>query len=89
MDTTNAVSCNTFAKPNLDYSVETNASCPIGPGNCANGDDQALILTAPNLDSHEDLGINAPKADRVQYGYRMPCAPVAHDLLQTYIVNST
>ena len=87
-DQSGAVSCTRFAKAKLDYTSETNASCPIGPGNCAVSDTSAMRLTASNLDSHTDLGINAHPNDRIQSGYQLTCAPVNHDLLYSFVHKS-
>ena len=87
-DQSGAVSCTRFAKAKLDYTSETNAPCPIGAGNCAISDNSAMRLTATNLDSHSDLGINAHPKDRIESGYQLTCAPVDHDLLYSFVNRS-
>lgn len=45
------------------------------------------IQTAP-LDSHYDLGINAPPGERLKFQYRATCAPLAYDFVDRF-ANST
>ena len=41
------------------------------------------------MDSHEDLGINAKKRDRLEYGYTLTCAPVEQQRLDKTVINTT
>ena len=82
-DSTGAVACNTFNKPTLPYTMVLNGSCPLGDGNCETGDNRAVNLTAI-LDSHDDLGINAKKSDRIQMGYSAICAPLSYSVLDAH-----
>ena len=79
-DNTGAVACSTFNKATLPYTVVRNGSCPLGNGNCQNGDSHAVNLTAV-LDSHDDLGINSPTQNRIQFGYTVSCAPLSYSVL--------
>lgn len=73
-----------FVKPRLAYTFESNASCPIGDGNCALGDNNAVQLSVL-ANSHYDLGINAPSGDRILAGYQLTCAPVRHHLFTRFV----
>lgn len=88
-----AVSCSTYAVPSLDYSMHLeDEPCPVPGGTaCFQPDDQTAqpirMETAP-LDSHYDLGINAPPDQRLKFQYRATCAPLAYDFVDRF-ANST
>lgn len=71
---TTSQSCNTMKKPHLDFSQETSAeSCPFGTGMC-HEQQQSVTFTSQEIDSHHDLGINAPDEHRLVYQHRTTCA---------------
>lgn len=70
------LSCGTYPVPALEYTVERNASCPFAAGTCINGDTAAFKLTTNALNSHHQLGINAPAKHRVEIHKEAVCAPV-------------
>lgn len=76
--------CNSFAVPALSYRNGTIPCALLDYGTCAVP--EALTYTAI-LDSHDDLGINAKKSDRLKYGYNLTCAPVPLDVLDSYIID--
>lgn len=68
--------CRKFVKPSLPYTVDSNSTCPFAPEICKNQSGN-LILDTGMLDSHHDMGLNAPKKDRFQMRNRVECAPLA------------
>ena len=65
--------CDTLPKSNLWFDQRiSNEPCPFGLGMC-NGE-QVLVFNTNAIDSHRDLGINAPKKDRLTYQRRTMCA---------------
>lgn len=72
----NSLTCGTFPKPSLHYTVNQNASCPFQGGICKISDTAAFEMDTGLLDTHEDLGINAPPADRIKYRKMTTCAPL-------------
>lgn len=73
----------TWAKSSLPYQVIHNVSCPLGPGSCSPGDDGAVTFWSM-LDSYEDFGVNAPLQDRMRVGYNLTCAPIEHELIESF-----
>jgi hypothetical protein len=67
--------CGTFPVPSLPYTVKADASCPFDPKVCI-GQDSAYQMTTKMLDSHKDLGINAPEKYRVQVQKQTTCSPL-------------
>lgn len=72
----NKLSCGTYPVPALEYTAERNASCPFGSGMCVYGDTAAFKLTTKALNSHYQLGINAPSSGRVDIYKEATCAPL-------------
>ena len=67
--------CNIYAKPNISSYGDNAASCPFD-GSICKGNNSAFIIDTGFLDSDLDLGINAPKSDRMQYRKVMTCSPL-------------
>ncbi|OQV01908.1 hypothetical protein CLAIMM_07194 [Cladophialophora immunda] len=63
--------CNTFKTPSLNWTV-ANAKCPFQARTCLE-DSDAIVLETDQIDSHEDLGINADPHDRLKYWRRTTC----------------
>ena len=63
-------SCMTNKVSTLGFSAH-NTSCPFAPGMCTS---EGVVFETAVIDSHHDLGINAPPEDRVTYQRRTTCA---------------
>jgi hypothetical protein len=70
----NKLSCSTYEKPALSYSVVTNASCPFDDSMCLDG--KVYQLDTGLIDSHKDLGINFPNSGRIGFRKVSTCAPI-------------
>lgn len=70
------ISCGTYPVPALDYISERNASCPFASGTCVHGDSAAFKLATKALNSHHQLGINAPSSRRIDIHKELTCAPL-------------
>lgn len=68
--------CNTYVRRRLNSTVDLDADCPFFAGMCLNASSKAIQLDTRFIDSHSDLGINAPKDNRITYRRVMTCAPV-------------
>lgn len=80
--------CSKLPVPALKYNVDRNATCPFQSGICTYGNTAAFSMTTGMIDSHLDLGINAPEENRIQVEKSTTCAPIrAKDYFQ--FVNST
>lgn len=72
----NARQCPTYAKQQLDWTVNANASCPFNDTICnLNGTNSYQMDTGP-INSHSDLGINAVDENRITYRKATTCAPL-------------
>ncbi|OJD29866.1 cytochrome p450 protein [Diplodia corticola] len=67
-------SCNAFMQPRLPSRIERNASCPFEDGICEN--EYGNIEFDSYLDSHFDLGLNAPPHERVFFRRVTTCDPI-------------
>jgi hypothetical protein len=68
--------CNSiYVRPNLPSIINRNASCPFDSKMCKT-QNQNLIVDTGYLDSHYDLGINAPPEQRFQLRLFQQCAPL-------------
>jgi hypothetical protein len=68
--------CNVYPAQSLPYSVDHNATCPFKGGTCLYSDTAAFRMDTGLIDSHTDLGINAPTHERVQIRKVTTCAPL-------------
>ena len=80
--------CGAFPSPRLTYAADGNASCPFVSGLCYFSDTAAFSMDTGLLDSHGDLGVNAPPEHRVQFRRVTTCAPL-HPGRWTRIENDT
>ncbi|OAP56635.1 hypothetical protein AYL99_08747 [Fonsecaea erecta] len=64
--------CEIFKTSALNWTV-SNTQCPFQGQACLEGSN-AIVLETDQIDSHEDLGINAEPADRLKYWRRTACA---------------
>ncbi|KUJ09083.1 uncharacterized protein LY89DRAFT_788489 [Mollisia scopiformis] len=70
-----AQDCSTFSKHSLPYHKSTGVACPFNQSICLQASDAIQFDTGP-LDSHVDLGINAPQEDRFTYRSVLTCSPL-------------
>lgn len=68
--------CHDFVKPNIEREIDRNASCPFSSEFCRPGVPSVKIDTG-FLNSHSDLGLNAPEADRFQLRHVLQCHPLS------------
>lgn len=71
--------CNKFVRSSLPTHVmNTTAECPFQHQICRKPQ-STLRLDSGYIDSHDDLGLNAPKHERFAYRYVLHCAPLKTD----------
>ncbi|KAH7147060.1 hypothetical protein B0J13DRAFT_441670 [Dactylonectria estremocensis] len=68
--------CQQFVKQEIRWTGRSNATCPFASGMCLGGDDGAFEMDSGMIDSHDTLGLNAAKENRVLYRRKSTCAPV-------------
>ncbi|KAH7131651.1 hypothetical protein B0J13DRAFT_642473 [Dactylonectria estremocensis] len=68
--------CQQFVQQEIRWTGKSNATCPFASGMCLGGDNAAFEMDSGMIDSHDTLGINAAKENRVQYRRKSTCAPV-------------
>lgn len=66
--------CNTFIKQKLPMNATPNTACPFG--RLCKGSNTSIVLDSGMIDSHTDLGINAPEKDRFSTRVLWHCAPL-------------
>jgi hypothetical protein len=64
-----------FVRRELTTSVDRNASCPFDETVCSSNSSN-LRLDSGLIDSHSDLGVNAPPDQRFQFRNVLHCAPL-------------
>jgi hypothetical protein len=65
--------CNTLKQPKLEWTTTNNNSCPFGAGVCRS-DAGVVVMDTGDIDTHDDLGINAPPDERLKYRRITQCA---------------
>ena len=73
-DSFTSFQCNQFVKPRLEWTTKRNVSCPFQADLCAEGPTSAFEMDSGMLDTRDDLGINTPDADRLQYRKVTSCS---------------
>ena len=68
--------CGVYHRQSLPFTVNPNATCPFASGLCLFNDNSAFAMDTGFLDSHADLGINAPPQHRVLFRRVTTCAPI-------------
>ena len=86
--TQNLLQCAQYPKQQLPWKVNQNATCPFKNGICIYGGSSAYEMDTGYIDSHEALGINAPKFERVQYRKVSTCKLLSHPLPPLYFYYS-
>ncbi|CAD6580761.1 MAG: hypothetical protein ASARMPRED_000319 [Alectoria sarmentosa] len=72
----NLLQCTQNPQQQLPWTVNQNATCPFTNDLCFYGDSSAYEMDTGHIDSHQALGINAPKSERVQYRKVTTCSPI-------------
>ncbi|KAF7556857.1 hypothetical protein G7Z17_g1095 [Cylindrodendrum hubeiense] len=68
--------CQQFVKQEIRWTGRSNATCPFASGMCHGGDNAAFEMDSGMIDSHDTLGLNAAKENRVLYRRKSTCAPI-------------
>ncbi|KAF7516698.1 hypothetical protein G7054_g14048 [Neopestalotiopsis clavispora] len=75
-DSSGILSCDRFVVKGLQTATtETNRSCPF-QGDICQTNSTNIRLDTGYIDSHEQLGLNAPPNQRFEYRYVLECAPL-------------
>lgn len=80
--------CNSFVQQRILWHTNANASCPFKSGFCSFSDTAALELDTKYIDSHKDIGVNAPSKDRVYYRRVATCAVLDPESVQKHTAES-
>ncbi|GJD02484.1 hypothetical protein ColKHC_11309 [Colletotrichum higginsianum] len=73
---TGALGCDTFVRKHIPFSIQANGSCPFTNDGVCRSNNSNIILETDLIDSHHDLGINAPPSQRFYFRRRYHCAPL-------------
>jgi hypothetical protein len=66
--------CLPYGRQQIGWTTRTNVSCPFDTVMCRNN--TVVEFDTGRINSHLDLGINAPEHDRIEYQRIMRCAPL-------------
>ena len=69
-----ALQCNQFTKKRLGWNTHFNVSCPFAPEICFEGPTAAFQIESQLINSHDDLGMNSKKRDRLTYHKTTTCS---------------
>ena len=72
----NSLQCGQFIQRQLRWTSNPSTPCPFSPNMCYSGDTTAYEMDTGLIDSHDDLGVNAPKMHRVKYRKVTTCSPL-------------
>lgn len=86
--THDSLQCNQYARRSIPWKTNQNATCPFASDLCFYGRTAAYEMDTGRLDSHQALGIDARKRDRVQYRKVTTCSPI-HTKNYVVITNDT
>ena len=71
-----ALQCNQYVQAQIGSTANRNATCPFTSGICMMSNTAAYELDTGPINSHDHLGMNTPKKDRITYRRRETCAPL-------------
>lgn len=71
--------CDAFPQSQLSWNGDNDVSCPFAEEMCLRGDSSVYQMLTAKLDSHADLGINAPVEERLKLQKRTTCAPITQE----------
>jgi len=77
-NSSNSEDCDLYLKPSISMKVDRNASCPFSNEMCKLQSENIRIDTG-YINSHHDLGINAPPDERFEMRYVYQCAPIVSE----------
>lgn len=80
--------CTSFVRAKLRSAVDTQASCPFTNSLCRS-DNANIRLDSGYIDSHKDLGINAPENERILFKAVLSCAPLSTEGFSASITTET
>lgn len=80
--------CTRFVKPRLPSTVDTQAPCPFGNGLCRSNNANIRLDTG-YIDTHKDLGMNAPENRRMLFRTVLSCAPLLTAGFSTNVTTET
>lgn len=80
--------CTRFVKPRLPSTVDSQAPCPFEPGLCRSNNSNIRLDTG-YIDTHKDLGMNAPESERILFRTVLSCAPLSTAGYSTNITTET
>lgn len=70
-----------FPVISLPYNVSYSEPCPFPSApernRCLSSNNTAFMMNTGPLDSHSNLGVNAPESDRVTYQKQVTCSPIS------------
>jgi hypothetical protein len=66
----------TLVSRKINWIPDWSAGCPFASGLCWGGDDFAFSMLTNPIDTHSDLGINAPPDERLILQRQATCAPL-------------
>ena len=69
--------CTVFTKSHLNFTQHDHEACPFEPQVC-HMQSKSVVFDTGFIDSHHDLGINAPLFDRLSYRRLTTCAVLNH-----------
>jgi hypothetical protein len=80
--------CNVFARQSISYN-KSNATCPFATSKiCIDVNSTPYVLDTGPIDSHVELGTNAPPGNRVTYQKINTCSPI-HSTQFGRIINAS
>ncbi|KAJ4295392.1 hypothetical protein N0V90_007404 [Kalmusia sp. IMI 367209] len=72
-----AQNCRTFVRPSLPFNITRGVACPFpGKNKICRSSAGGIRFDSGLINSHSDLGINAPGANRFDYRLVKECAPI-------------
>lgn len=85
---TDSGACNLYPTQSIDFTNKTDVPCPFtSPDICISANSTPYQMDSGPINSHTDLGINAPKKDRITYQKITTCSPI-HGTPFAKIVNA-
>ncbi|KAI9756865.1 MAG: hypothetical protein M1815_002652 [Lichina confinis] len=80
--------CNNYVVPGVEFSVNSNASCPFGGDMCMISPTAAFEMDTGQMSSHSIFGINGPMSARVDFRKISTCAPLVSKGFMDYRNNT-
>lgn len=80
--------CKSFVRTKLRSTVDTRSPCPFANGLCRT-DNANIRLDTGYIDSNNDLGMKAPRNERILFRAVLSCAPLSTEEFATTITTET